>query len=276
MKKIYLIPLAVLIFGAACSKQETANTVINSAVDTAQNLNSSTTGSFTTNTSTNVAWSFTGTTWMAMGTPPSCPNPLVLTPPTNLSTVTSILYPGQTRGGQYKPHGGFRFDVALDNGQTVVAPMDAMLVDGARYIEQGETQYLLEFINSCGIKYRFDHLLTLSSAMQKIVDTFPSAKVDDSRTTNVQQLVTVKTGDVIATAVGFTKTSNVAFDFGVYDLRQKNTASENANFVATHNDEQAQYALCWLDLLPSTDQAKLKALPGADQVAGKTSDYCTQ
>ena len=49
---------------------------------------------------------------------PSCPTPLLQTP-VDLSKVTSILYPGQERGGNYKAHGGFGFDNATDNLVTV-------------------------------------------------------------------------------------------------------------------------------------------------------------
>ena len=44
----------------------------------------------------------------------SCPAPLLQTP-VDLSKVTSILYPGQERGGNYKAHGVFGFDNAPDN-----------------------------------------------------------------------------------------------------------------------------------------------------------------
>ena len=32
--------------------------------------------------------------------------------------------------------------------------------------------------------------------------------------------------------------------------------------------------LCWLDVLPSQDIAKLRVLPGGDYMSGKSSDYC--
>ncbi|MCA9334258.1 hypothetical protein KC963_04370 [Candidatus Saccharibacteria bacterium] len=210
------------------------------------------------------------------GSSTDCPDPL-LVPPVDTEKVTSILYPGQTRGGQYKPHGGFRMD-GSSNAVEVKAPMDAKLVAGSRYIEQGEQQVLLDFQTSCGVNFRFDHLLTLSPEIQAVVDTLPPAKPDDSRTTNFDEQISVKTGDVIATAVGFAKTNNAAFDFGVYDTRQPNSASKDSKYKAAHpdldNNEQLKYAVCWLDLFSPAIANTLKALPAGDQASGKSSDYC--
>lgn len=206
---------------------------------------------------------------------PPCPNPLVMTPPVDISLVSGILYPGQYRGGNYKPHGGFRFDGKKTGDITVTAPFDGRLTSGSRYIEQGEVQHLLFFENPCGITYRFDHLLTLSPAMQNMVDTLPPALPDDSRTTRFDTPLEVKTGDVIATAVGFAKNQNVSVDWGVYDLRQTNTASKNEDYARKHEveKEQAFYALCWFDLLPQDIAQKVRSLPASSSEA-KTSDYC--
>lgn len=213
----------------------------------------------------NVSWSFDGSTWKASGTPPTCPSP-ALASPVNLAGVTSILYPGQTRGGDYKAHGGFRFADGA-NTQTVKVPIDSVVTKGSRYIEQGETQYFFVFIAPCGIMYRFDHLLTLSPEFQKIADTLPAAKPDDSRTTNLNPPVSVKKGDIVATAIGFKKTGNAGVDFGVYDLRKSNGISKG-------NPEFNSFAVCWFDWLPASDAAKVKALPAGDGASGKASDLC--
>src|SRR5690348_2990501 len=65
-------------------------------------------------TSEKLIWMQRDTGWTAMETPPACPDPLNLKAPTDLSKVTAILYPGQTRGGNYKPHGGFRMDTTAN------------------------------------------------------------------------------------------------------------------------------------------------------------------
>lgn len=223
-----------------------------------------------------VLWVYNGSIWEARGEPPNCPDPLTVKSPTDIKKATSVLYPGQNRGGNYKPHGGLRFDGLENNAITVTAPMKMYLVEGSRYIEQGETQYLLVFQNPCGLIFRFDHLLTLSEPMQKAAEMFPAPKVDDSRTTVLRTPVTIQADELIATAVGFKNTKNVGFDFGVYDLRTQNLASKNPTFVAAHQADtpQAFYAVCWVNMLKGGDAQVALSLPGGDQLAGKTSDYC--
>ena len=208
-----------------------------------------------------------------------CP---ALVTPVVATDVVAILYPGQVRGGDFKPHGGFGMNNTEDNLVDVKAPLDARITSGSRYIEQDELQYMFEFENDCGLKYRFDHLRTLSAKLQAVADKFPEAKVDDSRTTEIKGNVTVVAGDIVASAVGFEKSPddinrrNVGFDFGLYDTRQKNESAQDSVWVAAHQEDgdQAIYAVCWLDWLPATDAVMLKALPGGDGLMGKTSDYC--
>ena len=207
----------------------------------------------------------------------SCPTSIALKSPTDVSLATSILYPGQYRGGQYKPHGGFRFDNNTSNAVNVTIPLDGRLIEGSRYIERGEVQYLLVFETSRDVRYRFDHLQTLTAKFQAAADTLPEPKVDDSRTTTIDNVI-VTAGEVVATEVGFKKSSpiNVSFDFGVYDMTHKNDASKIASWATEHSSDttQAPYAVCWLDLLPATDAALVKNLPAGDSQSGKTSDYC--
>ena len=96
-----------------------------------------------------VTWARTQDGWKVSGTPPACPNPLVELP-VDINQATSILYPGQSRGGDFKPHGGFRFDNQKNNSVTVTAPLDAELVYASRYIEMGELQYMFDFIAPAG------------------------------------------------------------------------------------------------------------------------------
>lgn len=228
----------------------------------------------TTKTSSDVNWQWSGNEWASNGTPPDCPSPLLSDLPVDINKVTAILYPGQTRGGNYKPHGGFRF--GSDNSIAVTAPLEAKLVEGSRYIESGEVQYLFTFINSCGIAYRFDHLNTLSEKFQTYANQLPEAKVDDSRTTPFNPPLKVSKGVSVATKVGFVNTANVSMDFGVYDLRAPNQASKNPTFAEAHEAFKGYtfYGICWLDEYPSAVSTQLKALPAGDSANGKTSDYC--
>ena len=201
---------------------------------------------------------------------PSCPTPLLQTP-VDLSKVTSILYPGQERGGDYKAHGGFGFDNATDNLVTVKIPLNGKVNRVVRYREMGEIQYLFEFDGDCGVSFRFDHLRKLTPKFEAIVNAFPIK--EDTRTDLVSPPVAVKVGEVIATEVGFLK--NVSVDFGVYDMRQKNEASKDPAWASAHSQYPADsYGICWLNSLPQADSLAVKLLPSRDAKNGKTSDYC--
>lgn len=220
----------------------------------------------------------------------SCPDPFIFPLPVDINKVTSILYPGQLRGGEYKAHGGFRFDMSLPNEITVTAPIDARVIAGARYPVNGEIQYTFDFEHPCGIRYRFGHLLTLHPKFQAIAEKFPTPKGLDSRTTQVNPPVEVKKGEIIATAVGLTKDghskngTNTFVDWGVYDYRQKNKASSDPNWATKHtedpnwskyyNSETYQYAVCWFDWISPENREKILALPTSDSQSGKTSDFC--
>lgn len=223
-----------------------------------------------------VRWTLTADGWKPSGTPPACPDPLIKFP-VNLSLVTSILYPGQYRGGDYKPHGGFRFDNNTNNNVTVTAPMDAQVVRGAHYSVGGEDQYVFDFIAPCGYMYRFGHILTLGPKLAAIADKLPKNAEGDSRDTAVSPL-DFKAGEIIATAVGIVKgdrnTVNVFVDWGMYDLRTKNESSKNTDWAAKHPNITEQHAVCWFDLLSPSEEATVRALPPSDSGSGKTSDYC--
>jgi hypothetical protein len=200
----------------------------------------------------------------------SCPTPLLQTP-VDLSKVTSILYPGQERGGNYKAHGGFGFDNATDNSVTVKIPLSGKITRVVRYRELGEVQYLFEFEGNCGVSFRFDHLRKLTAKFEAVVNAFPIK--EDTRTDAVSPPVAVTVGEVIATEVGFL--NNVSVDFGVYDMRQKNEASKDPAWASAHSQYPADsYGICWLNFLPQADSVAVKSLPSRDGQNGKKSDYC--
>lgn len=223
--------------------------------------------------STNSTWEWDGQKWSSNGNPPKCPDPLIVKSPIDVSSASAVLYPGQLRG-QYKSHGGFRFEQPT-NEVKVTAPLDAQVVEGSRYIEDGEVQYYFIFINDCGVAYRLDHLQKLDAKFQAIADSFPEPKENDSRTTKLDKPVEVKQGEVVATAVGYPSPLNVFMDFGLYDLRQPNGKTLNE---AGKNPSEAQfnaYGLCWFNNLAPSDAERVKGLPPGDEKAGKTSDYCS-
>lgn len=225
--------------------------------------------------SADVEWNATGDGWMVFGTPPDCQGLFQFQLPVDLNSATSILYPGQSRP-DYKPHGGFRFDNAPDNRVAFVSPVDGKVMRGARYLVNGELQYTFDIVHPCGMMARVGHLLELTPKFQAIAETFPAAIEGDSRTTRVAPSVAVTQGEPIATQIGVTQpTKNVFVDVGLFDLRQKNTSSQDSAWAAMHDPELEQHGVCWFDYLPPAEAAVIRALPGADATAGTTSDYCT-
>ncbi|MFA6042225.1 MAG: hypothetical protein WCV85_03065 [Patescibacteria group bacterium] len=223
----------------------------------------------------NVQWSFNGQQWRVSGVPPACPNPLLIPSPVDVTLATSMLYPGQYRSGNYKAHGGFRLQGVPSGEVGIWVPQDAFVVDGAHYTENGDPQYMFDLHAPCGIQYRFDHLRTLSPTFATLAAQLPAGGAGDTRTTTFKKPLLVKAGTAIATTVGEPASSNIFFDFGVYDLRQQNTASRNATWTAEHPlSSQSWYAVCWLKLLPAADSAFVLGLPAADGVSGDSSDYC--
>lgn len=211
----------------------------------------------------------------------TCPDPFIFKIPVDLNRVTSILYPGQIRGGDYKAHGGFRFDKSRPDEITVYAPLDAEVIAGARYPVNNEIQYTFDFAHPCGIRYRFGHLLTLSPKFQAIAEKFPMPQGPDSRTTQVNPPIEVNQGEVIATAVGLNSGGpsqlggfNTFVDWGVYDYRQKNESSKDPGWAAKHPHEIEYYAVCWFDWISKEDKEKVLSFPSSDSQSGKTSDYC--
>ena len=228
---------------------------------------------------TQVSWQLgNGGIWKSSGgTPPSCPSDPILSSPVDLSLVSSVLYPGQVRANAFKPQGGFRFDNLPNNDVTVTAPMDAVLVRGTKglYSGQDEIQYGFEFIAPCGIMYTFGHLHTLSPKFQAIADKLPLiTDYTQQQLRDIVPTVNIKKGEIIATQVGIVHTKNVFVELLVRDLRHNNGKSIRPEWFQ-YSDEFDNYAVCWFDMLPAKDASVIKALPGADSVNGKKSDYCS-
>ena len=218
-------------------------------------------------------WQLTGTGWEPVGIPPQCPEPFSIVPPTDVSLVTSVLYPGQIRNGNtYEPGGGFRFDTSPNDVITVRVPEDATVTGGARFLVQGEIQYVFDLIVPCGILFRYDHLLLLSPEFKKIANTFPAPKENDTRTTFLNSPIPVAANDIVATAVGLRNNSFISWS--VFDLRQKNSLAQKNPFWAAEHPTLEHYAVCPYDFLSSDIQKIIYSLPAADSTSGNKSDFC--
>ena len=207
-------------------------------------------------------------TWVPRGNPPECPE-LVFQSPVDLSIVSSIIYPGQVRTGDFKPHGGFRTD-GVSGPVEVTAPMAGYIWNAAKFTDEFGLHYTFDIQHPCGIMYRLGHLNAVPEKLDAIFNETKGFR--DSRTFLVDPPVFVELGETIATDVQH----RAGFDWGVYDLRKENAAAQSPAFREAHKDEisQAYYALCWLDLLPPEQESIVKSLPAADGISGKNSDYC--
>lgn len=216
-----------------------------------------------------ILWSFNGKEWLSSGQIPACAEPLDFKLPSNIDTATSTIWPGQTRGNDFKPHGGVRHDSSF--GKTNVrAPMDGVLYRAANYIQDNEIQYMIEVIDNCGVAYRMDHLRVLSPKLSDELSKLH--KPTHSSATSLTSPVFFEQDELIATEIGFKNTQNYFYDLGVYDLREKNKSAKNKTWASNHNAELGHYAICWFDLLPSKQNKKLRDLPTGNE--GKVSDYC--
>lgn len=235
----------------------------------------------TTSRATTVEWKLDkGQIWVASGTPPECPTAPILTMPTDINSVVSILNPGQVRGDAYKSSGGFRFsDTTPDNQALVTVPLDAEIIRGSRQLRDGgEYQYSFELLNSCGIWYSLGHLLELSPKFQAIANGLPLVDFTQGfqsvQFSDVTPPVVVKTGEVVATRVGFALTHNIFFEWTVLDLRHKNGFTISPEWATKYGTEFDEYAVCGIEMLPPEDTARLKALHSSTVESGTKSDYC--
>ena len=248
MKKVILIAVSLVFIAAACNKKSASLVLWD--YDMEQNK------------------------WGPVGNPPECP-PIEMASPVDLSKATSILYPGQYRGedGNYRAHGGFRFDKQTTTQVDVRAPFDAYVFRGSRYLVNGNLQYVFDFVHPCGIMYRLGHLYKLAPQMQKLADKFPQPKEGDSRD-HLTQNIFFKKGELLATDVGLP--GNVFLDWGVYDVRKQNSQSSSEAYQQKHEwmAQHAFYAVCLFDYLSQEEQEVVKNLPGGDYKVGKQSDYC--
>ncbi len=202
----------------------------------------------------------------------SCDTAPTISLPVESQRVKSILYPGQVRGNNFKPHGGFILNGT--NQADISLPLDAKVIDGVRYIEMGEVQYMFDFEADCGYRFRLDHLNTLTAEFQKIAEQLP-APTESSQTTMVNS-ANFDAGTKVALKVGFVKTGNNSFDFGLYNMNKQNAVSKQADWPNDfqHQTELATHGVCWFDFLSTKDETFVRSLPAGDGQQGTNSVYC--
>jgi hypothetical protein len=226
-------------------------------------------------------WDHARSAWTPTGAPPKCTYPII--PAGGLldfGSAVSILQPGQSRGGSFKPHGGVRWSNYGEyvSGVRITVPFDGVVTKAWHYTTGGTYQFGVDIVNPCGFMVRLGHLRTPSPAFSTILATLGSAAPDDSRETLLNPPVTVKAGAVIATEVGNPDPSNPDFlgsyiDFGLLDLRSPNTTS-GASSATNAANEYSLFSVCWYEAeyLAAADRMIAAALPfsGGDP----SSAYC--
>lgn len=191
--------------------------------------------------------------------------------PVDITKLSGILFPGQPRP-EFKNHGAFRFRPEYVHDSTVSVPYDATVVRASHDTQPGENQYAVEFIVPCGFSYHFGHLRVLSPKFKDIIDHLPPPDENSSFST-LTQPIEVKTGEIIATEVGYSKDDNIFVDWGVMDLRHKNGASLRPEW-SQYADAFDEYSVCWLNYLPEKDREQLRSLHNGTVESGTKSDYC--
>lgn len=220
--------------------------------------------------------------WVASGTPPECTLPIIPTGALlDFSKVLSLVQPGQSRGGSYKPHGGLRWSVygTYTPNVHISVPFDGVVIQAWQYLVGGIYQFGVNIQNPCGFMVRIGHMRVPSAQFTQILSSLPPAAENDSREYPINPPASVKAGAVIATDVGMplpapADSLGAYIDFGLLDLRRVNPALP-ANYAANADDQYSKYSLCWYqgNYLSPTDQTIAAKLPLAN--GDPKSDYCS-
>lgn len=221
--------------------------------------------------------------WEASGPAPACTFPIIpVGSLLDFSKPISLLQPGQTRGGSYKPHGGFRWSVygTYVPNVEIRVPFNGVVVSASQYKTEGIYQFGVNIINPCGFMVRLGHLHIPSDQFSKILSILPAAVEMDSRETNFNPPVSVKASDVIAIGVGMPAPASpdsfgTFIDFGLLDLRHVNPVLP-VNFSSNADPKYSKYSLCWYqgNYLAASDRALVEKLPLAN--GDPTSEYCNK
>lgn len=215
--------------------------------------------------------------WTPTREAPGCSAQVLEMSPVDTTKVTDWGFPGQWRGEFYKPHGLFALYRNNSSDIEVRLPLDSSLMGVTKYKEapENDPQYLMEFQHECGMMIRFDHLNALAGDFKQY-ESLPTQN-DTRGQPNETPLGYFEAGTLVATGAGLNKnTKGGGFDFGVYDLREPNEISKNAEWAALHKVEESHtfFARCWLEYLPKADFDRLMKIPPLYTDDRAASDYC--
>lgn len=219
--------------------------------------------------------------WVANATPPTCSLPIIPTGALlDFSKVLSLVQPGQSRGGSYKPHGGLRWSAygTYTANVHINVPFDGVVVQAWQYLVDGIYQFGVNIESPCGFMVRIGHMHVPSAQFAQILSSLPQAAENDSREYPINPVVSVKAGDLIATDVGMPSPApadslGAYIDLGLLDLREVNPHL-SANYSNNADLKYSKYSVCWYQggYLSQNDQSLAASLPLAN--SDPSSDYC--
>jgi hypothetical protein len=229
-----------------------------------------------------IIWDWNGSKWSASGTPPACILPIIPTGALlDFTKALSLVQPGQSRGGSYKPHGGLRWSVygTYTPNVKISVPFNGYVVQAWQYLVDGIYQFGVNMENPCGIMVRIGHMHIPSAQFTQILSSIPAAAENDSREYQISPPAAVKKGDIITTGVGMPAPATADnlgayIDLGVLDLRHVNPIL-GSNFSNNADLKYSMYSLCWYqgNYLSPSDQTIAGNLPLAN--GDPKSDYCS-
>lgn len=171
-------------------------------------------------------------------------NPVFSNAPTEIENIKLISPPIMKVSSGIKSHSY----IETFKPSPVYAPVDSVLVNGAKYhesyVDPSKLQYSLFFSATCNVSYYYDHLIDVSD---KIAEQFTDEPLmDDTRSTQTEA-VEVKAGELI----GYSWSRQ--FDFGVLD----NTTEPALKDFEEYKHSEKAYAVCPLKFFEEGLKAKL-------------------
>ena len=162
---------------------------------------------------------------------------------TNLKKIKKILPWGSVRSGGgarvLKPH---TYMVIKNKGSEVLVhvPTDSYLIayDKYRLYEFKDTiHYMLYFQASCDVAYRFDHLDTIESSLQKKMGELVLQEIQNkSKIMPIRPPIFIKAGELVAKTKGVPKSG--WWDFGLYNKNNNNQLPKRLSEWKDHEVER--------------------------------------
>lgn len=186
----------------------------------------------------------------------------------DFENIEQVTPPGSIINGHWKTHSYINFkdkDVV-----DVRAPSDMTLKSGAKYTQNGQTQYTFNFEATCGFSFAFDHV---NKPIQSVADQFSGDPQDDTHSINTDPIF-FAAGEVFAQADG--NGVQRQFDFGVYDSNTTNGLEDDSKYYEWTKTGSSKYknAVCPYDHYPPAKRAQYYALFDSSNFDPMPTTFC--